>query len=270
ARLIAMPINLEQLFISPTWSRKINDTNSIGIAINLAYQMFSATGLQPFQGMSSSPGNMTNNGTDTSTGIGLRLGWTGDITPQITLGATYQPKTKMSKFSKYAGLFADQGSFDIPANYGVGIAYKATPQVTTALDITQIKYSGVSSVGNSSAIPLPFGSSGGPGFGWKDMTVFKLGVAYQYEPDVTLRAGFNHNSQQIGSNDAFLNLLAPGVVQNHLTLGGTWKLANKAELSVAYIHAFSQTVSGPIASTVGGGNASIKMSEDSIGVMYGW
>lgn len=264
-------INLEQLFVSPTWSMKINDTNSVGVALNLVYQMFSATGLQPVAGgFSASPGNVTNNGTDTSTGVGIRLGWTGDITPQITLGATYQPKTKMSKFSKYSGLFADQGSFDIPANYGVGIAYKATPQLTTGLDITQIKYSGVSSVGNSSSIPLPFGSSGGPGFGWKDMTVFKLGVAYQYQPDLTVRAGFNHNSQQIGSGDAFINFLAPGVVQNHLTLGATWKLADNSELTVDYIHAFSQTVSGPIATAFGGGNASIQMSEDSIGVMYGW
>jgi long-chain fatty acid transport protein len=267
-----MGINLEQLFVSPTWSMKINDTNSIGVAINLAYQMFSATGLQAFGlgGFSQNPSALSNNGTDTSTGIGIRLGWTGDITPQVTLGATYQPKTKMSKFSKYAGLFADQGSFDIPATYGVGVAYKATPELTTAFDITQIQYAGVTSVGNSPNIPAQFGSTNGPGFGWQNMTVYKLGVAYAYASDLTLRAGFNHNTQQIGSDAAFLNILAPGVVQNHLTLGATWKLADKSELSVAYIHAFSQTVTGPVMAALGGGTASIKMSEDSIGVMYGW
>ena len=45
----------------------------------------------------------------------------------VTLGATYQTKTKMGKFSQYSGLFAEQGSFDIPSNYGVGAAVKATP-----------------------------------------------------------------------------------------------------------------------------------------------
>jgi long-chain fatty acid transport protein len=188
----------------------------------------------------------------------------------ITLGATYQPKTKMSKFGKYSGLFADQGSFDIPANYGVGIAVKATPQITTAFDVERIQYAGVTSVGNSPNIPAQYGSTNGPGFGWSNMTVFKLGVAYAYDPSLTLRAGFNHNTQQIGADAAFLNILAPGVVQNHLTLGSTWKLADKSELSVAYIHAFSQTVTGPIPANLGGGTASIKMSEDSIGVMYGW
>src|SRR5450631_2652678 len=35
-------INLSQLFIAPTWSMKVNHTNAVGVALNLAYQMFSA------------------------------------------------------------------------------------------------------------------------------------------------------------------------------------------------------------------------------------
>ena len=61
----------------------------------------------------------------------------------VTLGATYQTKTKMGKFTKYNGLFADQGSFDIPSNYGVGVAVKATPETTVAFDVERINYSGV-------------------------------------------------------------------------------------------------------------------------------
>ena len=38
-------INLEQLFVAPTWAMKINPTNAVGVSLNLAYQMFSATGL---------------------------------------------------------------------------------------------------------------------------------------------------------------------------------------------------------------------------------
>ncbi|HEY5993717.1 MAG TPA: outer membrane protein transport protein [Gallionellaceae bacterium] len=269
----AAGVNLAQLFISPTWSMKLNDKHSIGVAINFAYQTFSAQGLQPFDnaGFSAHPGSVTNNGTDSSTGIGIRLGWTGQVTDMVTLGATFQPKTKMSKFSKYSGLFADGGSFDIPATYGAGVAVKANQQTTIGFDVVKIQYSGVSSVGNSAGLPPPqFGAAGGPGFAWQDMTVYKLGFAYAYDSNLTLRAGFNHNSQQIGSNAAFINFLAPGVVQNHLTLGSTWKMADKSELSVAYIHAFSQTVTGPIPGPLGAGNASIRMHEDSIGVMYGW
>jgi long-chain fatty acid transport protein len=273
-------INLEQLFIAPTWSQKINANNSVGVSLNLAYQMFSATGLQAFDNafFSSSPGFVTNKGTDTSTGYGLRIGWTGEVTPMVTLGATYQTKTKMSKFSNYKGLFADQGSFDIPSNFGVGAAVKATPQTTVAFDLERINYSGVGSVGNSfTALPttaggtgLPLGATGGPGFGWQDMTVVKLGVSYAYDSTLTLRAGYNHNNQQIPSSQTLLNVLAPGVVQNHLSLGSTWKLANKQEVTFAYIHAFNQTVSGAIIPGLGGGNANISMHEDSLSLSFGW
>ena len=67
-------------------------------------------------------------------------------------------------------------------------------------------------------------------------------------------------------------MLAPGVVQNHLSLGGTWTLANKSEVTVAYVHAFKQTVngSGSIPPQMGGGEANITMHEDSLGISYGW
>jgi long-chain fatty acid transport protein len=273
-------INLSQLFIAPTWSMKINSTNAVGVSLNLAYQMFSATGLQAFDNafFSSNVGHVTNNGTDTSTGYGLRFGWTGEVTPTLTLGATYQTKTKMGKFSKYSGLFADQGSFDIPSNYGVGAAFKAMPATTVAFDVQRINYSDVGSVSNEfTAMPITAGGTGpslgatnGPGFGWKNMTAFKLGVSYDLDSKTTLRVGYDHCDQQIPSSQTLLNVLAPGIVQNHLALGGTWKLADKSEVTVAYIHAFKQSVSGPIITGLGGGNATISMYEDSFSVSYGW
>jgi long-chain fatty acid transport protein len=272
-------VNLSQLFIAPTWAKKINPTNAVGVSLVAVYQMFSATGLQAFQspGFSTDATALTNNGTDTSTGVSLRLGWTGQVSDMVTLGATYQPKVSMSKFSKYAGLFADQGKFDIPANYGVGVAVKANDATTVGFDVTRIDYADVPSIGNSPSLLNPgvvmFGASNGPGFGWTNMTVLKLGVKYELNPGLTLRAGVNHNTQQIGTDAAWINILAPGVVQNHLTLGATWKLANQSELTVGYVHAFEQTVTGPVPAMFTGGpgsTSSIKMHEDSIGVSYGW
>jgi long-chain fatty acid transport protein len=97
---------------------------------------------------SSSPGDVTDNGYDTSTGWGARIGWTGQISQAVTLGATYQTKTSMGEFDKYKGLFAEQGKFDIPSNYAVGIAVKATPKTVVAFDIEEIKYSDSEAVSN--------------------------------------------------------------------------------------------------------------------------
>jgi long-chain fatty acid transport protein len=275
-------VDLSQLIIAPTWAMKFNPANAVGVSLNLAYQTFAASGLQnfafpggpPFQ-FSNAPGSVTDNGHDHSTGWGLRFGWTGQITPNVTLGATYQTKTRMGKLSKYQGLFAEQGGFDIPANFGFGVAVKTTPDITVAADLERIQYSGIASVGNPLLPNLTtclLGSSCGAGFGWDDQTVFKLGVSYKYQPDLVLRAGFNHATQQIPSSQTLFNILAPGVVQDHVTLGATWTLANKSELTFAYMHAFKKTVdgAGSIPAAFGGGEANLTMYQDSIGIAYGW
>jgi len=265
-------VNLEQLFIAPTWAMKLNPGNSIGASLNLAYQSFEAKGLQPFAGSSSDSTKLTNNGKDTSTGYGLRVGWTGQVSPMVTLGATYQTKTKMSKFSKYAGLFAEQGGFDIPASYGLGIAVNAAPETTVAFDIQGIQYGDVKSIANSNAAGGALGANNGAGFGWQNMTVYKLGVSHAYSPTLTLRAGLSTNNQPIPSSQTFFNVLAPGVVQNHLTLGGTWTLESKSELSLGYMHAFKNTVNGAgsISAAQGSGNANLNMYQDSLSVAYSW
>ena len=269
-------VNLEQLFIAPTYSMKIDDKNSFGVSLNLIYQKFRATGLQNFSASSNSSANLTDNGDDTSTGFSVKLGWTGEITDDVTMGVMYQNRSDMSEFDKYKGLFAENGDFDIPETYGIGILFKATPEMNVAFDITQINYSDVNSIANPlSGLTVNgnlLGTTNSAGFGWDDMTVFKLGIDYKYSDDLVLRGGWNHGEQPIPVGETFFNLLAPGVVEDHLTLGATWTLENKAELTVSYMHAFENTVSGSssIPAGYGSGEANLTMSQDSLGVAYGW
>ena len=265
-------INLSQLFVAPTYAMKINDSNEIGISLNLVYQMFSANGLQGFAAQSSNANALTNNGTDTSTGVGARIGWMGQVSQAVTLGATYQAKTSMSNFSKYSGLFAGGGSFDIPANYGVGVAVKATNSTTVSVDYKVIQYSGVPAIANTATQGGPLGASNGAGFGWQDVKAIKLGVSQQVNDLLTVRAGYSHNTQPIPASQTMFNILAPGVVQDHLTLGMTYDVTKTNELTLAYMHAFQNSVYGPgtYPAGFGGGNINIKMYEDSLGIAYSW
>lgn len=276
-------MDLIQLFVAPTATWKINESNTVGIAVNLAYQRFEMKGLQNFALIndstfgtpSQSPNNVTNKGYDSSYGAGVHIGWIGQVTDAVTLGASYQSKTYMSKFDKYKGLFAEGGDFDIPESYGVGIAVKATPALTVAADIQRIEYSEVDSVGNSLSNLFTgnkLGSKNGPGFAWKDVTAVKVGASYAWNENLTIRAGYNHSSQPIRKSETLFNILAPGVVQDHITLGATYVLPNKSELSFAYMHAFEEKVrgAGSIPSNFGGGDANLKMYEDSLGIAYGW
>jgi long-chain fatty acid transport protein len=270
-------INLEQLFISPSIAYKVNDNHTVGVALNVAYQRFSAKGIQVFGnfGFSSAPANLSDKDADSTTGAGVRLGWTGKVTPTLTLGATWASKIS-GKFDKYKGLFADGGSFDIPENYGIGLAFAASPDWTLAADVQTILYSQVGSVGNSVSSLFTgqalLGAPNGPGFGWSDLTVLKLGTSYRLRPDLTLRGGISFASQPVQEKETFFNTLAPGVVQKHLTLGATWTSPSGGELTGFFAHAFEETVNGngSIPQSFGGGNANLKMDQNIIGIAYGW
>ena len=276
-------MDLSQLFIAPTATWKINESNTVGVAVNLAYQRFEIKGLQGFDqpGYTKHVGKVTNNDYDSSYGAGVHIGWIGQINDAVTLGATYQSKTYMSKFDKYKGLFAEDGDFDIPESYGVGIAVKATSALTVAADVQRIEYSEVDSVGNSINNLIlkgqPLGADKGPGFAWKDVTAVKVGASYAWNENLTIRAGYNHSTQPIRKSETLFNILAPGVVQDHVTLGATYVLPNKSELSFSYMHAFEEKVRGSSSippgfppAGMGGGNANLKMYEDSLGIAYGW
>jgi len=271
-------VDLAQLFITPTLSYKLNENHAIGVSLKIAYQRFEAFGLQAFAGMSSDAANLTNNSHDSSWGYGIGLGWTGKITPTLTLGATYHSRTYMQDFGDYQGLFAEQGSFDIPENYGIGMAWQATPQLVIAADINQINYSKIDSVSNPLRFPpgagTMLGNNRGSGFGWDDVTAYKIGAAYDLNKQWTVRAGYNHGGQPISKSQTFFNILAPGVVEDHLTLGATWRLASGGEVTFAYMHAFEEKVKGSVSIPntlfgLGGGEADIKMYQDSFGVSYG-
>jgi long-chain fatty acid transport protein len=89
---------------------------------------------------------------------------------------------------------------------------------------------------------------------------------------LTLRGGYNHPGAPFDGTQTFFNLLAPAVVQNHVTVGGTWRLQNGKEINVNYLRAFGGTVNGTasIPPNAGGGNTDLSMYQDSVGVSIGW
>ena len=295
-------VNLVQLIVAPTFAMKVNKNNSFGASFLIGYQQFGARGLQGFVGFSPNPAtggsSLTNVGYDSSNGYGLRLGWMGRVSDTVTLGAAYATKMKMGRFDKYRDLFAGQGGFDIPENLNLGVSFKASPTVTIAADYQRINYSSINSVGNASTINSAFPGSAVPpappgtvgslgcgtcrGFGWANVGVFKLGAEYQYSPNLILRAGYNHSDNPIQARDVTFNILAPGVVQDHFTLGFTYSLSKNSDLTMAYMHASEKSVTGSslynnwVTSTGGApggvgiaGTETIRMYQNSLGIAYG-
>jgi long-chain fatty acid transport protein len=246
-------IDLMQLAVGLSYSRRLNEQHSLGITPIFAVQGFKAEGLEPFRGVSAFPDKVTNNGRDYSYGGGVRIGWMGQITDQLSLGASYQSKLKMSRFDKYKGLFAEGGQFDIAGTWNLGLGYKVTPDVLVALDVQRYLFSDIPAIGNPGDLPLAdaegnpivsLGTDDGLGFGWEDVTAWKLGVQWQYDPKLTVRAGIADGDQPVPSSQALFNIIAPGVTTRHYTVGMSYRFSERSEITGSFMHAPRQRVSG--------------------------
>lgn len=270
-------VNLMQLIVAPTFAYKLSEASSVGVSPLFVYQQFKASGLQAFAGNPQWTGqvtpsvNTTDNGNDSSKGLGVRLGYTTVLNDAVRFGASYSPKINMSRFKKYSQLFAEGGDFDIPENYAIGVTIQAAPALLLAVDYQRINYSDVKAIGNqmTPSGPFPLGSDNGPGFGWADLNVFKLGVEWKQSQNLSVRAGYNHTNNPVSGANVTFNIIAPGVITDHYTLGATYKLDDKSDLTFAYMYAPKNKVTGTSALNPAA-TETIHMSQQSLGVQYGW
>jgi long-chain fatty acid transport protein len=263
-------VDLMQAFLNLAYARNSADRKySIGVAAIFGMQRFEAKGVASFapytrtfaaSGGTVMPTHLSNNGYDMSYGFGGAVGVQWNPTEFFSMALGYTSEIAMSEFDKYADLFAEKGDFDIPAQLDLGIAIKPTPTITITADAQQIDYHNVASVGNPiqnllqncpTASPTGndlescLGGSRGGGFGWDDMLIYKVGVAWQYGEDWTFRLGASTGDQPIETDQMSFNILAPAVIEEHYTFGLTHRLASGSEYSVAFMYAPEVKLTGP-------------------------
>ena len=286
-------VDMVQLLVPISVAYKVNDNHSFGASLVLAETRFRAYGIDAFKPFNISADNahLTGQGFDYSYGAGIKLGWLGEfMDDKLTVGLTYASKTFMTKLDKYRGLFAEQGDFSIPENYGIGIAIKPVKNLVIAADILRINYHDIPSIGNPGPSTNPgFGKSGisaldagvscpnnpyclgkdqGMGFGWNNMTVYKLGVQYGVNNKLQVRAGYNYGKTPIPNNQVTFNLLAPATVEHHYSMGFTYKPNDNLEVTGTYMYVASNSQSACGQNIVD--CASFNMHENVFGLSLGW
>ncbi|MGQ0699574.1 MAG: OmpP1/FadL family transporter [Panacagrimonas sp.] len=272
--------DLAQVIVAPTLSWQFAPGHSFGVAPLLAYQQISIYGLQAFEAVSAHPDAVSNQGYDSAFGAGVRVGWYGQIKPWLNLGAAYSTRIYMQKFEEYEGILADGGSFDIPANFSVGVGFMPTSKWVVGIDIQRINFGEIRALGNGvlnslgdpATNPPPLGSPNGSGFNWRNLTNYRLGVSYAPITRLTLRAGFLYGKRaqaDASANSVTFNLFAPNPIRS-VTAGFTWALNDKSDLQFAYGRYLKGTYKGPSA-TAGlgiGGEESVTPFVDTI--WLGW
>lgn len=265
-------VDLSQAFLELAYSVKRGPV-AVGLAPVFAVQRFEAKGLRNFSAYTrtcataagcppdiSVVTNLTNQGYSWSYGAGVKVGLTWQATDQVALSFVHQTKTWMTDFDEYSDLFAQGGGFDIPSSTRGGIAFKPVESLTLNADLEYTRYSQVKSVGNALALVAgcPTAQQGGTnvencgggedgfGFGWDDVLVVKVGAAWQPAslPEWTFRGGMSVANQPVNGEDALVNILAPGVIDHHITAGASYARRNGDEINFSLMFAPENTVTG--------------------------
>lgn len=280
-------VNLEQMLFNFSYAYKLKKNQAIGASIILAGQRFSAQGLEKFGQMrfSTDLSNLSGNRHSIAYGAGFKLGYQGELAKGFRVGVSYQSKIKMGKFSEYKGLYAEQGGFDIPSTYTLGIAYDVGNYGTVVADYQRIMYSDIASIANPMSNLLGtgnppsggcaqgvmqncLGGSNGAGFGWQDIGIIKVG--YQWNAaNIDWRVGYSHADQTIPKSETMFNILAPAVIQDHATFGLTKNVGTNQEFNFAFTYALNNSVTGPNP-TDPTGSQQIKLEMQQFDVQAGW
>ncbi|MDJ0656221.1 MAG: outer membrane protein transport protein [Xanthomonadales bacterium] len=285
-------VDLVQAFLDVTYATRLNDRVSLGVAAVIGMQAFEAEGVGTFapftqtfasSGGTAFPANLSNNGHEFSTGIGVKVGVHSQLSESVALALSYQSEIKMSEFDDYADLFAEGGDFDIPSSLKAGISFRSSDSMTWSFDVEHTEFSEIDAVGNAFAnlFSCPTAGAGGAdlgsclggdtgaGFGWDDVTTYKLGVEWERNSEWTWRAGISQADQPIAESEVLFNILAPGVVENHFTVGFTRALSDNREISFSAMYAPSETVRGssPFDPTQ---TIELEMDQFEFEISYGW
>ena len=184
----------------------------------------------------------------------MRVGWLGSLlNGQLNLGASYQSKIWMSDFNDYRGLFASGGSFDVPATVNVGLALMLGPKLTLVADFRRIFCGDIDALANPNNITVAqimnnpdrrLGGGKGLGFGGEDIDVFSFGTQYRLNDRWTPRAGYSHGEVPWKNVNTLFNVLAPATIEQHASVGASYRLDRETSINISYTHAFTHAVQG--------------------------
>jgi len=150
-----------------------------------------------------------------------------------------------------------------PMMTSVGTSYTGFEKWLFALDLRYMDFANTPPYSRSGFSPT--GAANGLNFN----SVFALATGTQYtlSDNASLRLGYSYCTNPIANSNSFYNVATPTVIQHGISTGGSYRITNSFNVSVAYCHFFSNSVTGPLQSPAGpvaGTSVTSTASADSI------
>jgi hypothetical protein len=212
---------LQRYVIAPSYSQPLGAVGAVSFSAIFAYQHFAGLGALPGDRVNSDfaltapPALRTS---DTSSGAGLRVDYVAPIGKYVSWQFGMQSRINMDPLDNYRGLYAEPGTFDIPASANLGLGYLVAPQLRLDAGVERIMYSQIAPF-TSSALPSRFlallSSSVSPEFAWQDLNVYSLAASWHGETWGDWSIRYSTREQPLPTSALLANALPPPSARNY-------------------------------------------------------
>lgn len=189
---------------------------------------------------------------DPAWGLGFQAGLIYRPSSTVSMGAAYTSQQRLQDF-EFTSVHENPNlpnfgtprtltfALDAPAVLAGGIAVSPMSRLSVLGDVRYILYESTAGFSESGFDP----AGAVLGLGWKNILVLALGAEYRASSALALRGGYNRSENPIPEELTMLNIPAPAILKDHLTLGIGVRPTEGFEVSAAYYHAFKTSIEGP-------------------------
>lgn len=263
--------------ISTVFSFKLNTCHSIGFTIDYFYFSHLRNGFQNSDNplRSVSPGHVTNNGTDHSSGIGLTVGWRYRITERLDFGAAWARKSYCGQYRKYRGYEPFHAENYTPQMIGAGLTYRFSSRIAGRVEMLWMDLGNLPNANNNVLSDGTLnlhkrGSDKSPGPGLNDATFINLGVGYKVNSMLSVGLGYSHRIKLPRKTSNFIShTYRLQTIYDILSFGVDFNY-KKQTLFLGVSYGFTNKVSGIMPIEAGGGRFSAEKRFSSLSISWGY
>lgn len=264
---------------SPSWSIIFGCRHALGITIDLHGHRLKIDGFENFANdfWSEHPNKVTDEGYEYAGAVGVTVGWISRFSDTVAIGLAYSPETDwiFGSFRGYKGIVPDQGKLRIPQRVAAGLSIEMLCNLTVDFDVEHMQYNRPRPTDNPLLPALleaqPLGQDWGPGLGWRDQTIFRLGVEWIANEWSSYRVGYIHQRNPVPNTETLANILVGNIIQDFVTFGATWDICGVCETSVylGYGMRYFESGRNSIPDILGGGEVDIEEEKIMAGISWG-
>ncbi len=204
-------------------------------------------------------------------GIGGQFGVYYEISPMVSLGASYTTKQKFSKYewnstvenpllASFGTARTLQFNLDGPQTLQFGVGLHPSKKLSIGADAKFVKYTGVAGIGEQGGVDTVNHKL--IGIGWRNIWIGMVGAEYKPNDRMAVRLGYNHGQSPIRPEFTVTSMGTPSTFQKHFCAGLGMGVMPHVGMDLGFYVVPRETVSGPILSLYQGTvpNSQINMS----------